>query len=108
MLGRLNHTREVIVTFSGGKKLGLTVLCALLAGIASAQQPFQLHSSTFTDYGTPPLSMILNSVTNGVNACTASDALGLDQSPQLSWTGASFGTRSFVVVLYDTTASFTH
>ena len=90
------------------KKLGLATICALLNGVVWAQQPFELHSTTFANDGTPPLSMILNNVTNGVNACTASGALGLDESPELNWTGAPFGTRSFVVVLYDTTAAFTH
>jgi Raf kinase inhibitor-like YbhB/YbcL family protein len=94
--------------YSGLRKLGLVTLCTLLAGVAEAQAPFQLHSTTFTDGSTPPLSMILNNVSNGVNACTASGAMGLDESPQLSWTGAPLGTRSYVVVLYDTTAAFTH
>jgi Raf kinase inhibitor-like YbhB/YbcL family protein len=108
MLERLNQSVEESMLHSAKRKLGLIVLGAMMAGTASAQQTFQLHSSTFTDYGTPPLSMILNEVTNGVNACTASGAMGLDQSPELNWTGAPRGTRSFVVVLYDTTASFTH
>jgi Raf kinase inhibitor-like YbhB/YbcL family protein len=94
--------------FSNWRKLALTVACTLLTGAVWAQQPFQLYSSTFSDYGTPPLSMILNSVSNGVNTCTASGAAGLDESPELNWAGAPYGTRSFVVVLYDTTASFTH
>jgi len=94
--------------FSGLKKLGLIAFCALLAGVVSAQEPFQLHSTTFTNDGTPPLSMILNNVVNGVNTCTASGLAGLDQSPELFWTGAPWGTQSYVVVLYDTTASFTH
>jgi Raf kinase inhibitor-like YbhB/YbcL family protein len=89
-------------------KLAFVAASILLAGAVHAQAPFELHSTTFTDFGTPPLSMILNSVSNGVNTCTASGAMGLDQSPELSWTGAPFGTRSYVVVLYDTTASFTH
>jgi len=91
------------------KKLGLTIICgASLAGVLLAQQPFELHSTTFANDGTPPLSMILNNVVNGVNTCTASGAAGLDESPELSWTGAPLGTRSYVVVLYDTTAAFTH
>jgi Raf kinase inhibitor-like YbhB/YbcL family protein len=90
------------------KKLVMVTVCVLLAGAVHAQAQFQLHSTTFTEDGTPPLSMILNNVSNGVNTCTASGAMGLDQSPELSWTGAQFGTRSYVVVLYDTTASFTH
>lgn len=52
--------------------------------------------------------MILNNVVNGQNSCTASGAAGQDRSPELSWNGAPWGTRSFVVVLYDTTAAFTH
>lgn len=83
---------------------------ALSAVMLSAQEQnqFQLHSTTFAPDSTPPLSMILNNSTNGVNACTASGAAGGDQSPELYWTGAPWGTRSFVVVLYDTTAAFTH
>jgi Raf kinase inhibitor-like YbhB/YbcL family protein len=104
----LSRFKNALEEIMGSKKLGVLAVCALLAGVVSAQEPFQLHSTTFSDYGTPPLSMILNNATNGVNACTASGAAGLDQSPQLSWTGAPWGTRSYVVVLYDTTASFTH
>lgn len=81
---------------------------ALLAATAYAQDGFQLRSTAFQNDGTPPLSMIFNNQSNGVNTCTASGAAGGDQSPQLFWTGAPFGTRSFVVVLYDTTAAFTH
>lgn len=79
-----------------------------LAASAHAQYGFQLHSPEFENGGTPPLSMILNNQVNGSNSCTASGAAGGDQSPQLYWTDAPEGTRSFVVVLYDTTASFTH
>lgn len=90
------------------KMMSIAAGCALLTATAIAQDGFQLHSTAFSQDGTPPLSMILNNATNGVNACTASGAAGLDQSPQLYWTGAPWGTRSFVVVLYDTTAAFTH
>lgn len=93
---------------AGFKLLALFAAGALTAATALAQDGFQLHSTTFSEDGTPPLSMILNNPTNGVNGCTASGATGLDQSPELHWTGAPRGTQSFVVVLYDTTASFTH
>jgi Raf kinase inhibitor-like YbhB/YbcL family protein len=97
---------------AGLKRLSLISACALLAAAsgatASAQNGLQLQSTAFSNNGTPPLSMIFNNPTNGVNSCTASGAAGLDQSPQLSWTGAPSGTKSFVVVLYDTTAAFTH
>jgi len=94
------------------KRAGLrTLLLAAgvgLAASAGAQESFQLFSTAFGNNGTPPLSMILNNTTNGVNACTASGAAGGDQSPGLYWAGAPWGTRSFVVVLYDPTAGFTH
>lgn len=93
--------------FTRSSILSLAVVFGLAAG-ARAQEGFQLSSPQFSQDGTPPLSMILNNSTNGVNACTASGAAGLDQSPGLTWTGAPRGTQSYVVVLYDTTAAFTH
>lgn len=96
------------MNFVGLRKLPLFAVSALLAATAYAQDGFQLHSVAFPNDGTPPLSMILNNPTNGVNSCTASGAAGGDQSPELYWTDAPLGTRSFVVVLYDTTAAFTH
>jgi Raf kinase inhibitor-like YbhB/YbcL family protein len=94
--------------FAGLRKILPLVAGAALAATAYAQNGFELHSTAFQNDGTPPLSMILNNQSNGVNTCTASGAAGGDQSPELYWTGAPFGTRSFVVVLYDTTAAFTH
>jgi len=79
-----------------------------LAPSAPAQESFQLHSTTFSNDSTLPLSTILNNQVNGVNTCTANGAAGYDESPELFWTGAPRGTQSFVVVLYDVTASFTH
>jgi Raf kinase inhibitor-like YbhB/YbcL family protein len=94
--------------FAGLRNLLLFVASATLAASGYAQDSFELHSATFVNGGTPPLSMILNNQSNGVNTCTASGAAGGDLSPELYWTGAPLETRSFVVVLYDTTASFTH
>src|SRR6516162_3067298 len=59
-----------------------------------------LTSTTFSDGGTIPLSAVWNQ-------CSAYPG-GANQSPQLSWTGAPNKTRSFIVVMYDVTASFTH
>lgn len=94
-------------------KRSMMMVCAVaaigfFAGHALAQQPFALHSSTFSNHGTMPISTIFNNISNGVNACSANGAAGGDQSPQLYWTGAPEGTTSFVVVLYDKTAAFTH
>jgi Raf kinase inhibitor-like YbhB/YbcL family protein len=66
------------------------------------QHKFQVSSTTFTNGGDLPLSMILSS-----NNCTYVSGGG-DQSPQLSWQHAPFGTQSLVVTLYDVTAAFTH
>lgn len=98
----------------------LLVLAAAAAGLAlssvNADEPawghgehhMELTSTTFTDHSTLPLITIDNMVVNGLNACTADGATGGDQSPQLQWAHAPHETRSFVVVLYDTTAAFTH
>jgi Raf kinase inhibitor-like YbhB/YbcL family protein len=95
-----------------GKRIGLAAGIALALGIlpasAPAQESFQLHSTTFSNDSTLPISTIFNNQVNGVNTCSANGAPGGDESPQLSWTGAPRGTQSFVVVLYDITASFTH
>jgi Raf kinase inhibitor-like YbhB/YbcL family protein len=75
------------------------------------EQSFRLHSTTFENKTTLPLSTIETiaiSPTNPANSCTFNGEPGGDQSPELSWTGAPEGTQSFVVVLYDVTASFTH
>lgn len=100
------------MTTNHGKRIGLVVGVAFALGIlaasAPAQESFQLHSTTFSNDSTLPLSTILNNQVNGVNTCTANGAAGYDESPQLFWTGAPRGTQSFVVVLYDVTASFTH
>src|SRR3984885_11491549 len=95
-----------------GKQLsrvaGVAVAFAMLWATALAQESFQLHSTTFSNDSVLPLSMILNNQVNGVNTCSATGAAGYDESPELSWTGVPRGTQSFVVVLYDVTASFTH
>ena len=95
-----------------GKRIGLmagaALALAILAASASAQESFQLHSTTFSNDNTLPISMILNNQVNGVNTCSANGAAGYDESPELYWTGAPRGTQFFAVVLYDVTASFTH
>ncbi len=71
-------------------------------------QPFVVTSRTFQNDTTLPLSTIFNNVTNGVNGCTPSGAIGGNASPQLSWTPGPQGTRTYAVVLFDETANFTH
>jgi Raf kinase inhibitor-like YbhB/YbcL family protein len=94
------------------RRVGLSVCAVLALGLcaaaSSAQEPFQLRSVEFSNGSTMPLSTIYNNQVNGVNTCTANGAAGYDESPELSWSGAPRGTKSFVVELYDVTASFTH
>ncbi|MGA8109745.1 MAG: YbhB/YbcL family Raf kinase inhibitor-like protein [Acidobacteriaceae bacterium] len=94
------------------RRMGWTACAAAALGcfaaVSSAQDGFQLRSANFSNGSTLPLSTILNNPVNGVNTCTANGAAGYDESPELSWSGAPRGTRSYVVVLYDVTASFTH
>jgi len=68
----------------------------------------EVTSTTFTNHATLPLSTVDTIVSNGVNSCTADGSPGGDESPQLQWTHVPGGTRSFVVILYDPTAAFTH
>lgn len=72
------------------------------------QGRLEVTSTTFTRNGPLPDSAIYNDISQGVNLCTANGAAGGDESPQLQWAHVPPNTRSFVVVLYDTTAAFTH
>jgi Raf kinase inhibitor-like YbhB/YbcL family protein len=69
----------------------------------------EVHSTTFTDGGELPISMIFESPNaNGTNACSVDGSAGGNTSPELSWTNAPRGTETFAVVIYDITAAFTH
>jgi len=65
------------------------------------EQKFRVTSSTFENDQLIPSSMVFNGQLGSV--CT-----GGNDSPQLSWTRAGRGTRSYAVVLFDVTANFTH
>src|SRR5215831_15881812 len=91
------------------------VLLALVAPLTAQNsnansngQQFTVTSTNFTNNGALPISAISNIVENNVNICSINGATGLNRSPELSWTNAPDGTTSFVVVLYDVTAAFTH
>jgi Raf kinase inhibitor-like YbhB/YbcL family protein len=87
---------------------GAALTIAVLAGRASAEddppgRDFDLYSTTFTNNSILPLSMIYKP-----SGCSINGSPGGNQSPELSWTRVPPGTRTFVVVLYDATGSFTH
>lgn len=69
---------------------------------------FKLRSKTFANETILPLTTIDNIVQNNVNVCSVDGLPGGNQSPELSWRHAPENTRTFVVVTYDVTASFTH
>ncbi len=65
------------------------------------EHPFRLTSKTFENEGQIPASMVFSGTLGSV--CT-----GGNESPELSWTHAGRGTRSYVVALFDVSANFTH
>lgn len=69
---------------------------------------FELRSRTFANDTFLPISAIFNNIVNGKNACSINGAPGGNESPELSWRDAPERTRTFVVTLFDVTASFTH
>ena len=88
--------------------LNVTVL-ADDAGQWDQKKKMELTSTTFADGGVLPISMIYESPNpDGTNACSVDGSTGGNTSPELAWTNAPRDTRSFAVVLYDTTAAFTH
>lgn len=62
---------------------------------------FRLTSRILQDGDAIPLSMIANTTVGSV-------CVGTNESPELSWSDAPEGTKSFVVTLYDVTAGVTH
>jgi phosphatidylethanolamine-binding protein (PEBP) family uncharacterized protein len=99
------------------RSLLVALLAALFAAAGAvnasagneAHHAMTLHSATFVDGRTLPLSMI-NTIPDatGQNTCTASGAPGGNESRQLTWRRAPPDTRSFVIIAYDVTAQFTH
>ena len=99
-----NHTRK------WSSAVAATALATIGIGTAPAEEGHMtLHSATFVNGGTLPLSMINTFPdANGMNTCTASGAAGGNESPQLTWKHAPDETRSFMLIIYDVTAQFTH
>ena len=90
--------------------MGMAALTLLKTASAEDQDmALKLRSSTFTNGGTLPLITIFNNPgAIGATSCTSNGAQGGNESPELSWTHAPEDTKTFVVIMYDATASFTH
>jgi len=71
------------------------------------ERRFELSSTTFENGATLPISAIQNIQYEGSNVCSIDGSPGGDESPELSWTHAPRGTKSFVVIVFDTDG-FTH
>jgi Raf kinase inhibitor-like YbhB/YbcL family protein len=86
------------------------IALSMTLGLANAHDAddFHVKSATFKQGAALPTSMADNFLVNGVNACTVDGSVGGNLSPELTWENAPRGTRSFAVVLFDETASFTH
>jgi len=100
--------RRIFVLTTAGMAVAALTMTASGQQTSPAFGGFQLHSSTFSNNTILPLSTIHNNVVNGVNTCSINGAPGGNRSPELTWTGAPSGTRTFVVTTYDVTAAFTH
>lgn len=101
---RLNYSKCAVFS---ALLAGLALPLQLGAQVDNSLNQLQVSSNTFADYSIMPLSTINNIVMNGVNTCSINGATGGDESPELSWTPVP-GARSYTVVLFDVTASFTH
>ena len=72
------------------KKLAL-IICLAMPLLAGGAEPFRLTSPDFPANGQMPEQFVYNA-----EGCT-----GGNVSPELRWSGAPAGTRSFVVTLFD-------
>jgi Raf kinase inhibitor-like YbhB/YbcL family protein len=76
----------------------------------NGESRMELTSTSFKEGNPLPAVNLYNADYTGTtyNSCSATGAAGGDESPQLAWKHVPPNTRSFVVVLYDVTAAFTH
>jgi Raf kinase inhibitor-like YbhB/YbcL family protein len=88
--------------------IGALAVLANPTASARDDEGFRVHSTTFVDGSTLPLSMVDQYPPGGPNLCTVDGSAGGNSSPELSWDHVPDGTRSFAVVSYDVTASFVH
>lgn len=74
-----------------GKAIVVVALSAYAAGIAHAEGTFAVSSSTFEDGGRVTTAQVFDE-----DGCA-----GGNRSPQLTWSHAPTGTRSFAITMFD-------
>jgi Raf kinase inhibitor-like YbhB/YbcL family protein len=100
-----------MITLNNRANLNLAMLLLSFLAMphaARAWETFHVSSDSFVRGGALPLSTINTFESNGKNTCTASGLAGGNKSPDLEWRNAPAGAKSFAIVMYDVTASFTH
>ncbi|HTU81137.1 MAG TPA: YbhB/YbcL family Raf kinase inhibitor-like protein [Candidatus Acidoferrales bacterium] len=85
-----------LVACSGGSSVPSSGATSL--GMTAAKAAFAIASTTFKNGKMVPLTMVYKG-----NGCK-----GGDTSPELQWTGAPKKTKSFAILMLDTTAIFWH
>lgn len=76
------------------RAMGAGALTIVFATSAAAADPFTVTSTTFKDGQLMPRKVANNSANNP-------NCVGENVSPQLSWTGAPEGTKSFAILMED-------
>lgn len=94
------QTSSGMVPSNSGASAASTARHAAVTSQAASSQ-FVVTSTTFTNNSRVPASMVFKGTLGSV--CT-----GGNRSPQLSWNNAPGGTRSFAVIVFDSTANFAH
>jgi Raf kinase inhibitor-like YbhB/YbcL family protein len=97
--------RQSVITIAA---FGFLTLATFAAAQDWPNNQFSLRSSTFKNNQTMPLSTIYNYQYNGTNICSIDGSPGGDESPELSWSNAPRGTRTFAVTTFDVTAGVVH
>lgn len=103
MKSRLCHANFLAFTClvaacSGGTSLPGAIANSPVAAGTHGAAAFTIRSTTFKNDKIVPLTMVYKG-----NGCK-----GGDQSPELEWRGTPKGTKSFAVLMLDTTAIFWH
>jgi phosphatidylethanolamine-binding protein (PEBP) family uncharacterized protein len=90
----IKHHSMVALT-AAGAVLAAWGVTSIANGAEQYEDPFVLTSTTFEDGGLVPMRIAF---TKGPNN---PDCLGANISPQLAWTGARPGVKSFAIIMFE-------